>query len=280
MHNPYFCSTIKIKEGVKILNIVVFIKQVPDTNDVKWTQNNNIDRTNMESIMNPVDKQAIVAALKLKEQYNTKITAITMGPKKAIDVLKEAIAMGVDDAVLLCDPKFAGSDTCATSKVLAAAIKEKFPDTKLILCGQSAIDGETSQTGPSVAVRLEMPFMCHVNEITELNDNEIFINTDNENEKSSYKMNLPALVCVSNYVYKPAIPKIDGYIKAHEYNYKTYNLYELNLKEDETGVKGSPTYVSGVYKKEEGRNCKFIKVIDNQDYALEAIKQIKEIVEQ
>ena len=125
------------------MKIVVFIKQVPDTTDVKWTKDNNIDRTQMESIMNPVDKQAVELALKLKEQYNSTITAITMGPNKAIEVLKESVAMGVDDAVLLCDPKFAGSDTCATSKVLASAIKEKFPDTDLILFGQSTLGGNT-----------------------------------------------------------------------------------------------------------------------------------------
>lgn len=261
------------------MKVVVFIKQVPDTNDVKWTQDNNIDRTRMDSIMNPVDKQAIEAALKLKEQYQVHTTAVTMGPKKAVEVLKEAIAMGIDDAVLLCDSKFAGSDTCATSKVLSSAIKEKFPDTDLILFGQSAIDGETSQTGPSTAARLEMPVIGHVNEIIELADKEITVKTENENEKATYKMNLPAVICVNNYVYKPEIPKIDGYIKAHEYNCSIYNLYQLNLKEDETGVKGSPTYVSKVYKTQEGRNCRLIKTFDNSEYAPDVVKQIKEILE-
>ena len=113
------------------MNIVVFVKQVPDTNDVKWTENNNIDRTNMESVINPADKQALEAALFIKDRYGANITAVTMGPSKSIEVLKEAISMGVDDAFLLCDAKFAGSDTCATSKVLSAAIKEKLPQTDL-----------------------------------------------------------------------------------------------------------------------------------------------------
>ncbi len=150
----------------------MFIKQVPDTNDVKWTPNNNIDRTQMESIMNPVDKQAIETALRLKDSYTAHTAAITMGPMKSVEILKEAIAMGIDDAVLLCDSKFAGSDTCATSKVLASVVNEKFPDTNLILFGQSAIDGETSQTGPSTAVRLNMPCISHVNEITDISDNK------------------------------------------------------------------------------------------------------------
>ena len=123
------------------MNIVVFIKQVPDTTDVKWTANNNIDRANTESVLNPVDKEALEAAIKLKEKYNAKVTAVSMGPNKAIEVLKEAIALGADDAALLNDSKFIGSDTCATSKVLASAVKAKFSSADLLLFGQSASDG-------------------------------------------------------------------------------------------------------------------------------------------
>lgn len=256
------------------MKIVVFIKQVPDTTDVKWTKDNNIDRTQMESIMNPVDKQAVELALKLKEQYNSTITAISMGPNKAIEVLKEAIAMGVDDAVLLCDPKFAGSDTCATSKVLASAIKEKFPDTDLILFGQSAIDGETSQTGTSTAVRLNMPFISHVKEVLSVEENTILVNSETETNKNSYKMNLPAVLCVNNYVFPPRVPRINGYIKAQDYNYKIYNLYELNLMDCETGVKGSPTYVSKVYKTNDTRNCEIMET----DYEYSVITTIKEVM--
>lgn len=260
------------------MNIVVFIKQVPDTNDVKWTQNNNIDRTKMDSIINPVDKQAIEAALRLKESYGANITAITMGPVKAIDVLKEAIALGVDDAAILSDPKFSGSDTCATSRVLAAAVKEKFPDTDLILFGQSAIDGETSQTGPSTAVRLGYPFVCHVNEIVEINNDKIIINTETETYKEVLQIQMPAVLCISNYVFKPRIPKINGYIKSQDYNYKSYNIYELNIPETQTGVKGSPTYVSCVYKTADNRNCRIIYTKDDENFADNIIKEIKEIM--
>ena len=91
------------------MKIAVFIKQVPDTDNVQWTESNNIDRTRMDSILNPVDKQAIEASLRLKEGTNANVTTITMGPNKAIEILKESVAMGVDDAILLCDPKFAGT---------------------------------------------------------------------------------------------------------------------------------------------------------------------------
>ncbi len=255
---------------VRILNIVVFIKQVPDTDDVKWTASNNIDRVNTESILNPVDRHAIASALKLKEQYNARITAVSMGPNKAAEILKEAIALGVDDAALLSDSKFIGSDTCATSKVLSAAIKEKFPDTNLILFGQSASDGETAQTGPSTAVRLSYPFITNVSEITEINDNNITVISENEFEKITYTVKLPAVLCINNSIYSLSLPKIDGYIKAHDYNYKIYNISELRLKDDETGIKGSPTYVSKVYRHDEYRNCLML----NTDELLNKIKEV------
>ncbi len=258
------------------MNIVVFVKQVPDTNDVKWTENNNIDRTNMESVINPADKQALEAALLLKDRYGATINAVTMGPAKSVEVLKEAIAMGVDEAFLLCDSKFAGSDTCATSKVLAAAVKEKLPQADLILFGQTAIDGETGQTGSSTATRLGLTAISNVVEIIEINENLITVNTETEKEKITLRTKLPCALCINNYVFKPRIPKINGYINAQDYNYKSYNIYDLGLQADETGVKGSPTYVSKVFKNQEGRDCKLINFED--EGSLQTI--IKEILEQ
>ena len=258
------------------MNIVVFVKQVPDTNDVKWTENNNIDRTNMESVLNPADKQALEAALILKDRYSATITAVTMGPSKSVEVLKEAIAMGIDEAFLLCDSKFAGSDTCATSKVLASAVQEKLPQTDLILFGQTAIDGETGQTGTSTATRLGLTSISNVVEIIEINENFITVNTETEKEKITLKTKMPCALCINNYVFKPRIPKINGYMRPQDYYYKSYNIYDLNLQPCETGVKGSPTYVSKVFKNEEGRNGKIINY-DNES-CLEAI--IKEILEQ
>lgn len=228
----------------------------------------------MESIMNPVDKQAVEASLNLQEKYKAKVTAVTMGPNKAIDVLKEAVAMGVDDAILLCDSKFAGSDTCATSKVLAAVIKEKLPQTDLILFGQSAIDGETSQTGTSTATRLNFPFITNVNDIINTEDNKITVFSETETTKKIYKVDLPAVLCINNYIQTPRLPLIKGYIKAQGYNYINYNLKDLNLSETETGVKGSPTYVSKVYKTNETRNCEFI----NTNYEYSVITAIREVM--
>ena len=253
------------------MNITVFIKQVPDTDDVKWTANNNIDRTNMEIILNPPDTEALEAALNLKDKYGATVTAVTMGPKNAVNVLKEAIARGVDNAYLLCDSKFAGSDTNATSKVLASMIQEKLSDSDIILFGQTAIDGETGQTGISTAVRLNLPYITHVNEIIDVDETSLTANSETETEKITYKITLPAVLCINNYVIKPRIPRIGGYIRAKEYIYNSYNLYDLNINENETGVKGSPTYVSKVFKNEEKRNCKFINT--NEENVFAQIKQ-------
>lgn len=257
------------------MEIAVFIKQVPDTTDVKWTKDNNIDRTNMDSIINPEDKSAIEAALILKEKLNAHSTAITMGPKKAQNVLAEAIAMGIDDAILLCDAKFAGSDTCATSNVLSAAIKTNVPDAKIILFGQTAIDGETGQTGVSTAVKLNIPFISRVSKIIDANEKEITVISENEEEKITYKATLPVALCISNFEKKPRLAKIDGYIKAQEYNYTCAKHTDINVQQEETGIKGSPTYVSKVYKNDDKRCCKFIDSKDN----LAIINEIKGAIE-
>lgn len=255
------------------MNITVFIKQIPDTNDVKWTENNNIDRIQTDSIMNPVDKTAIEAALRIKEANNSKITIVTMGPKKAEAVLKEAIAMGADEAILLCDSKFAGSDTLATSKILAASIKEILPDTDILIFGKSAADGETGQTGPCVAARLNIPFISDITDIIEITDKDITVNSETENEKNIIKCQYPLVLCINNYIYKPRLPRIAGYIKAKDYIYKTFTIEDLKLTSGETGIKGSPTYVSQIFKCEDTRNGKIF------DYKTTDFTQIYEEIQ-
>ena len=258
------------------MKIAVFIKQVPDTTDVKWTASNNIDRANMDSVLNPVDKESIEAALRIKEKIGANIVAVTMGPKKAVEVLQEAIAMGVDDAILLCDSKFAGSDTLATSKVLSATVKELIPDANLIIFGQSAADGETGQTGPCVAARLDMPCLSRVSDVLEISDDIIVVSSETENEKQKLKAKLPVVLCINNYVNKPRIPRVSGYIKSQNYDYIAYNLYDVNLNESQTGLKGSPTYVSKVFKCEDTRNG---KIFDSEKTQFSEIyEEIKKVL--
>lgn len=255
-----------------MLNIAVFIKQVPDTDDVKWTANNNIDRTQTESIMNPVDRQAIEAALRIKEKVGGKVTVMTMGPAKAQKVLEEAIATGADEAYLLYDSQFAGSDTQATSTVLARAVQKKLPDCKLMIFGQTAIDGETGQTGVSTAVKSGFPFVTNVTSIVDVTEDFIEVVSETESEKSTLKVKLPAAICVNNFEFRPRIPKIIGYINAKDYYYNILNSIDLELAKDETGVKGSPTRVCKAYKTDVKRNC---KILSGDNIIVEAANEIK-----
>ena len=116
------------------MKIALCVKQVPDTSDIKWTENNTMQREGVESILNPYDVYAVEAALKLKKTYGAEITVFTMGPMQAEDMLKNIIALGVDNGVLISDRKFAGADTFATGKTVSAAIKKILPDFDIILC--------------------------------------------------------------------------------------------------------------------------------------------------
>ena len=163
------------------MKLIVCVKQVPDTTDIKWTENNTIQREGVESITNPFDVYAIEEALKIKKTCkDVEITVITMGPLQAEDMLKKAIAVGCDNGVLISDRKFAGADTYATGKTIASAIKNKISDFDLIICGQFAIDGDTAQTGPSIANQLDIPQATFVKNVVECDENCITVTREIE----------------------------------------------------------------------------------------------------
>ena len=166
------------------MKLIVCVKQVPDTTDIKWTENNTIQREGVESITNPFDVYAIEEALKIKKTCkDVEITVITMGPLQAEDMLKKAIAVGCDNGVLISDRKFAGADTYATGKTIASAIKNKISDFDLIICGQFAIDGDTAQTGPSIANQLDIPQATFVKNVVECDENCITVTREIEEER-------------------------------------------------------------------------------------------------
>src|SRR5512146_899201 len=147
------------------MHIVVCIKQVPDAKNVRIDPNTHtLVRQGVECIINPFDLFAVEAALKLKDAYNARVTVITMGPPQADEALRDTLSRGVDDAVLLSDRAFAGSDTWATSTTLAAAIR-KLGDVDIVLCGKQAIDGDTAQVGPEMAALLDIPYATFVKKI-------------------------------------------------------------------------------------------------------------------
>lgn len=241
------------------MKILVCIKQVPDTTDIKWTENNTIQRDGVESIINPFDLYAIQEALNIKKVVpDTKITVLSMGPLQAKDILKKAIAMGCDDAVLLSDKKFSGADTYATAKTISSAIKKHFADFDLILCGQFAIDGDTAQTGPGIASFLGIPQVTFVENIKKYEENSLYVSRQIEDGIETIKIELPALVCVLKGNYETQRPTIKGTIKAENTNIPILGLEDTDLLPEQTGIKGSPTYVSRAFRPEHRQvECKY-----------------------
>lgn len=238
------------------MKIALCIKQVPDTADIKWTENNTIQREGVESIINPFDTYAIETAVRLKEKIkDVHITALSMGPPQAEEILKKAIAMGVDEGFLVSDRKFAGADTVATSKTLATAIKEKIKDIDLIICGQFATDGDTAQTGPSIAQFLNFAQVTYVKEITgykeDQNSRILTVKREVEDGIEIVEVKLPAVLCMLKCDYEPRRPLISGFERAHQAKIKSYSMEDINLSAEEVGMKGSPTYVSKAFRPEQ-----------------------------
>ena len=245
------------------MKIVVCIKQVPDTTDIKWTENNTIQREGVESVMNPYDVWALEAALSIKKQRrNVFITTLTMGPNQAVSMLKKAVALGANDAILLSDKKFAGADTYATGKTIAKAIAEKLEGTDLVICGQFAVDGDTAQTGPSIASQLGLPQVTFVREIKKISDNFIVVEREVENGREIVEVQLPALICMLQSDGEPTRAKVAGIIKAQNFEVKQYGHEDLNLPPEEIGIKGSPTYVSRAFRPEKRQECVIVDSVE------------------
>jgi len=242
------------------MKIAVFIKQVPDTADIRWTENNTMVREGVESVLNPFDEYALEAALRIKDENpETIITAITMGPPQAETVLRRAIAMGCDEGFLLSDKKFAGADTQATSRTLAKALIEKAPDTDLIICGQFAIDGDTAQTGPSIAQHLDLPQVTYAKEALLIHQNKILVTKETEYGTEKIKMQLPGLICMIKGDFAPRKFTIKGSIKAQDATIPHYSMEDIGLNAEEVGFRGSPTYVSKAFRPEPRENGEIIQ---------------------
>lgn len=259
------------------MKIALCIKQVPDTADIKWTENNTIQREGVESIINPFDSYAIETAVRFKEKFNSrenpvKITALSMGPPQAVEILKKAISMGVDDAFLVSDKKFAGADTIATSRTLSTAIKENISDVDLIICGQFATDGDTAQTGPSISQMLDFAQVTYVKEITDYKDGYITVKREVEDGVETIKVKLPAVLCMLKCDYEPRRPLIEGFQRAHKANISSSSMEALKLTPEDVGIKGSPTYVSKAFRPEQKQGGEVITP-NSPEEAAELLKE-------
>jgi len=234
------------------LNITVLIKQVPDTNDVRIDpKTGTLIREGVPSIINHDDRHALEAALVLKENFpGTRISVLSMGPPQAMEALREAKAMGVDECILLSDRAFAGADTWATSYTLAMGIKKVGP-FDLIICGRQAIDGDTAQIGPQVAENLGIPQATYVKklEVKELKDAEdgsrlAMVERGLEDGYEELEVKMPALLTVIGELNDPRFPSLWGIREAYrETEYKVWSAKDIGAEPEKIGLEGSPTQV-------------------------------------
>ncbi|MFC1478995.1 electron transfer flavoprotein subunit beta/FixA family protein [Planctomycetota bacterium] len=230
------------------MNIIVCIKQVPDTTEISINpETNTLVREGIESIINPFDEYALEEGLRIKERAGEgKVTVLSMGPPQAESALRECIARGADEAILLSDKRFAGSDTWATSRILEAGIRH-IGEFDIILCGQQAIDGDTAQVGPGISVRIGIPQVAYVSEIIDLTQETCRVRRLVETGHEIYEMTLPCLITVVKEINEPRLASLRGKMKAKKTDITVWGLDELGISEEESGLKGSRTQVIEIF---------------------------------
>jgi electron transfer flavoprotein beta subunit len=234
------------------MNLICCIKQVPDTADVKIDpETNTLIRSGVESIANPYDVVALEAALALKDRHGGRVTALSMGPPQADEALRQAMALGADEGVLLSDRAFAGADTLATSYTLTKAIRklERNDPVDLVLCGKQAIDGDTAQVGPGIATRLGYSQFTYVVEIKELNERDRYITVKRRVEGGFEIVRgpLPAVLTVELEFAKPRRASLPRLIHSLRAEIAVWNADVIQGEPEKLGLKGSPTWVRRIF---------------------------------
>jgi electron transfer flavoprotein beta subunit len=261
------------------MKIIVTIKQVPDTTEIKIDpETNTLIREGVESIINPFDLHAVEEALKIKENLGGgEITAISMGPPQAKDALKEVIAMGVDKAYLLSAKEFAGADTLATSYTLSVAIR-KLGDYDLIISGKQAIDGDTAQVGPGLAGHLDIPQVAYVKKIERIDKKSVRVQRMTEEGYEIIETPLPALLTVLKDINLPRLPTLRGKLISKKTEIPVLTPQDIGADFDRIGLPGSPTQVIKIFSPDLKKDSKIFKG-DLKDSVDELTSVVREIVE-
>ncbi|MFN3535191.1 MAG: electron transfer flavoprotein subunit beta/FixA family protein [Desulfatiglandales bacterium] len=263
------------------MNIIVLIKQVPNTAEVKIDpKTGNLIREGVESIINPDDMHAIEASVRLKEQYGGSVTAISMGPPQAIDAISEAMAMGIDRGVLLTDRAFAGADTWATSTALGRAI-QKLGNYDLVIAGRQAIDGDTAQIGPQVAEYLGIPHVSYVCGIEEVREGSIIVKRLTYEGLDWVSLPLPGLITVTSQLNTPGFINVGRLLDACKEKAPIYiwNVADLGLKVHDVGLMGSLTQVIKTFSPKSKRELKlFSGNLESQVEELLSQLRLKKVI--
>lgn len=229
------------------MNIVVCIKQVPNTTDVRINpETNTLIREGVESIISPFDTYAIEEGVRLKEKFGGKIISLSMGPPQAEGALRESISLGCDEGILITDRRFAGSDTWATSYALSQAIK-KIKDYDIIICGKQASDGDTAQVGPGISTHLDIPQVTYVKKIEEIKEGKARVQRMTEEGYEIIEINLPVLFTVVKEINEPRLPSLKGKMKARKQDILKWNADDINCNIAQIGLDGSPTRVVRIF---------------------------------
>lgn len=257
------------------MKIVVCIKQVPDTTEIRLDPvTGTLIRDGVPSIINPDDKGGLEEALKLKDIYGAHITVITMGPPQAEAALREAIAMGVDRAILLTDRKFAGADTLATSHALSSALKEIEYD--LIIAGRQAIDGDTAQVGPQIAEFLNIPQVTYVNNIEYSAENTYTVKRATEDGYMLLQVETPCLMTVLAEANKPRFMNVKDIVTAYNKEVEIWGVDRLStVVPEKLGLNGSPTKVRKSFTKG-AKSAGQLYEVDPQEAAKIIVEKLKE----
>ncbi len=225
------------------MKIIVCIKQVPATNEVRLDPvTNTIIREGIESITNPFDTYAIEEAIRLKKKLGWETAAISMGIPAVKEILRDSMALGIDQAYLLSDRGFAGADTLATAYALAAGI-EKIGDGQLIICGKMATDGDTAQVGPMLAEMLGIPHATDIAQIESINEKEMVCRKLTDDGYQQIHLTLPALITVNKEINVPGLPSMKGVLANYNAPVTTYTVADVAVDPSHLGLSGSPTQV-------------------------------------
>jgi electron transfer flavoprotein beta subunit len=264
------------------MKIVVCVKQVPDTKGgVKFNPDGTLDRAAMLTIMNPDDKAGLEAALELKDKYGAEVTVVTMGLPKADEALREAMAMGADNGVLVTDRCLGGADTWATSQTLAGAIRNL--DYDLIITGRQAIDGDTAQVGPQIAEHLDIPTISYAQKIVEVDEaaKTVTVERQFDDRYMTLKAKMPCLITALGELDTPRYMTPGGIFDAYDKETTVWGRNDLKDVEDSNiGKVGSPTQIakaSDKVRKGAGELKKDLSPAEAVDYIVEKL-QAKHII--
>lgn len=262
-----------------MINIVVLVKQVPNTTQVKIDPvTNNLVREGVPSIVNPFDMYAIEEALLLKEKFGGMVTVLSMGPNQAVEVIKYAMAMGADRGVLLSDRAFAGSDTLATSYTLSAAFS-KLGQVDLILSGKQAADGDTAQVPAELAEHLGIGCLTYVSRILDVADGKVTVERTMDFAEVKSEVNLPAVLTLNKGINDPRFPTLENIVKAMYKKADILKASDLVLDEKRISLSGSPTQVIKVFSPERKKSARMLDgTLDQQISTLVTELKNREII--